>query len=61
MIRKRPAMNFDKLENLIDMTDSVYGIPNCDISVYYKHREVFRKQHGCVDPGRKKKASADTV
>lgn len=54
-------MNFDKLENLIDMTDSVYGIPNCDISVYYKHREVFRKQHGCVDPGRKKKASADDL
>lgn len=54
-------MNFAKLEQLIDDMQELYGIPNCDCSVYYKHKEVFRRRAGFVDLERKKEASDDDL
>lgn len=54
-------MNFTKLEQLIDNMQEVYGVPNCDCSVYYKHKEVFRRQAGFVDLDRKKPAGEDDL
>lgn len=54
-------MNFSKLTNLIDNISDIYGIPNCDCSVYYKHREVFRRRAGFTDSDRTKPASEDDL
>lgn len=42
-------MNFAKLENLIDSLYEIYGVPNCDCSVYFRHQEVFRRRNGFTD------------
>lgn len=54
-------MNFAKLEFLIDHLKDLYGIPNCDCSVYYKHQEVFRRRRGFVDLEQTKPASDDDL
>ena len=54
-------MNFMKLEQMIDNMQELYGIPNCDCSVYYKHEEVFRRRAGFVDLEQKKAASDDDL
>lgn len=54
-------MNFDKLTNLIDNLKELYGIPNCDCSVYYKHQEVFRRRAGFVNLEGTKAASDDDL
>lgn len=54
-------MNFEKLSNLIDNLKELYGVPNCDCSVYYKHQEVFRRRAGFVDMDGTKPASDDDL
>lgn len=54
-------MNFEKLAVLIDQTEDLFGIPNCDCSVYFHHEEVFRRQHGYVDLEKTKPASEDDL
>lgn len=54
-------MNFAKLEQLIDNMQELYGVPNCDCSVYYKHEEVFRRRTGFVDLEQKKVAGNDDL
>ena len=54
-------MNFEKLAHLIDHMPDVYGIPNCDCSVYYKHQEVFRRRSGFVNLERTKPVSDDDL
>lgn len=54
-------MDFTKLSSLIDNMYELYGVPNCDCSVYYKHTEVFRRRAGFVDLERTKPASEDDL
>lgn len=42
-------MNFSRLESLIDHLEEIYGIPNCDISIYREHEEIFRRSSGFTD------------
>lgn len=48
-------MNFQRLEALIDHLEEIYGIPNCDLSIYREHEEVFRRSSGFTDLERTKK------
>ncbi len=48
-------MNFSGLESLIDHLEEIYGIPNCDISIYREHEEIFRRSSGFTDLERTKK------
>ena len=50
-------MDFSKLALLIDHFEDIYGIPNCDISIYREHREIFRRSSGFTDPERTKASS----
>lgn len=50
-------MNFARLESLIDHLEDIYGIPNCDISIYREHQEIFRRRKGFADAARTKKSS----
>ncbi|MDR0909888.1 MAG: beta-lactamase family protein [Spirochaetaceae bacterium] len=42
-------MNFTELKNYIDAIPTVFGVPGCDCSVYFNHKEVFRHSAGVRD------------
>lgn len=42
-------MIFNRLKNLTDQIQAVYGIPNFDVTVYHEHQEIFRTRHGYKD------------
>lgn len=49
------VMRQSRLESLIDHLEEIYGIPNCDISIYREHEEIFRRSSGFTDLERKKR------
>lgn len=42
-------MNFEGLKKYIDALPTVYDVKSCDVSVRYKHKEVFRHSIGFSD------------
>lgn len=42
-------MNFEGLKKYIDALPAVYDVKSCDVSVRYKHKEVFRHSIGYSD------------
>lgn len=49
------AMDFSRLASFIDNIEEICGIPNCDISVYREHEEIFRRSSGFTDLERTKR------
>lgn len=54
-------MNFSKLAEFIDTISENCRIPSCDCSVYYQHREVFRRRSGFVDLEKTKPTSGSDL
>lgn len=50
-------MDFTRLVSLIDHIEDIYGIPNCDISIFRNHKEIFRRSSGFTDLERTKRSS----
>lgn len=54
-------MNFGKVDQLVENIVHNYGIPCCDLSIYYKHQEVFRRREGFVNLEGTKPAGEDDL
>lgn len=54
-------MDFKRLDIFTDHLQEIYGIPNFDITVYHKHREVFRKRKGFIDVNKTIPVSEDDL
>ena len=54
-------MNFQKMDQFIDKIEELYGVPNCDCSVYCRHKEVFRHRAGHADSAGKRPVSENDL
>lgn len=50
-------MNFDKLDKLMDSMQARYGVPGCQVWVYYNHRIAHRYSAGFADEAKTRPVS----
>lgn len=51
-------MDFSRLARYIDSLEGKYGVPACDLAVFIRHKEVFRRSAGFSDTGKTKPVSS---
>ena len=54
-------MEFQKVTGFVSHIEEIYGIPNFDCSIYYKHQEVFRYRHGFADQAKTRPVGEDDL